>query len=94
MNLMGTTNRTYRNHLDNFIEKFKPFEKALRQENKQYMHLMWEKAHSFGHAGSAMASTSPGIPAMISVMLGMQKEIHDNQEKIQRLEEKLEDVQS
>ena len=87
---MGRTNATYRNHLDSFIERFKPFRKGLRRENKQYLDRLWEKAHSFASAGAYMNPSNPGLPAMISMMVGLQKEIDEVENRIESLEEELE----
>ena len=83
---MGRTNATYRNHLDRFIHRFKPFRRALRKQNKSYLDMLWEKAHSYASAGSYMNSGDPGTPAMISIMLGMQKQVCELEERVERLE--------
>lgn len=87
---MGRTNSTYRNHLDRFIDQFKPFRKGLREKNKEYLDSLWEKAHRHASAGAFMNATNPGLPAMISIMLGMQKEIQENQREIERLKQEIE----
>lgn len=88
---MGRTNSTYRNHLDSFIERFRPFRRGMRERNKEYLDLLWEKAHSFASAGAYMNPANPGLPAMISIMVGLQKDISELEEKIKRLEEKVEE---
>jgi hypothetical protein len=88
---MGRTNSTYRNHLDRFIDQFKPFRKGLREKNKEYLDSLWEKAHRHASAGAFMNATNPGLPAMISIMLGMQKEIQENQREIERLKQEIEE---
>lgn len=88
---MGRTNSTYRNHLDRFIDQFKPFRKGLREKNKEYLDRLWEKAHRHASAGAFMKATNPGLPAMISIMLGMQKEIQENQREIERLKQEIEE---
>jgi hypothetical protein len=90
---LGRTNATYRNHLDNFIDKFKPFRKGLRQENKQYLDSLWEKAHGFAQAGAYMNSANPGTPAIISILLGIQKETKENRKKLEKLEKRLEEFE-
>ncbi|MFB6115015.1 MAG: hypothetical protein ABEK04_01890 [Candidatus Nanohalobium sp.] len=89
---MGRTNATYRNHLDNFIESFQPFRRGLRKENKQYLDDLWEKAHGFAAAAAYMNSSSPGIPAIVSVMVGLQKDISELSERVERLEERVEEI--
>lgn len=90
---MGRTNSTYRNHLDHFINEFSPFKQALRKENKQYLNGLFEKASSFAHAGAYLNSTNPALPAMISMMLGLQKEIEHNRSEIQQIKEEMEKVE-
>ncbi|PSG99080.1 MAG: hypothetical protein BRC29_03060 [Nanohaloarchaea archaeon SW_7_43_1] len=91
---MGRTNATYRNHLDNFIDKFKPFRKGLRQENKQHLESLWEKAHSHAQAAAYMNSANPGMPAIISILLGIQKETQEHKEEIENLEQRIEELES
>lgn len=90
---MGRTNSTYRNHLDSFIEAFNPFRKALRKENKQYLNLLWEKAHSHAQAAAYLNHSNPGIPAIVSMLLGVQKETQQNQEEIRELQKRIEELE-
>lgn len=90
---MGRTNATYRNHLDNFIDRFKPFKRGLREENKEYLDSLWEKAHSFAQAGSYMNAANPGIPAIISMLLGVQKETSENREEIENLKQRVQELE-
>lgn len=89
---MGRTNSTYRNHLDRFIDQFKPFRKGLRQENKEFLDGLWEKAHRFASAGAYMNPSNPGLPALISIMIGLQKEIETNKKEIQKIKRHMDDV--
>ncbi len=91
---MGRTNATYRNHLDNFIEKFEPFKRGLRKENKQYLDSLWEKAHGFAQAGAYMNAPNPGMPAIISMLLGVQKETQENREDIENLKERIGELEN
>jgi hypothetical protein len=90
---MGRTNSTYRNHLDKFIDRFKPFRRGLRKENKEYLDSLWEKAHSYAQAGAYLNSSNPGLPALISMLVGVQKETQTNQEEIQKLKERIEELE-
>jgi hypothetical protein len=90
---MGRTNATYRNHLDNFMEEFKPFRKGLRKENKHYLDSLWEKAHGFAQAGAYMNAGNPGLVAIISMMLGIQKETAENREEIEDLKQRLQELE-
>lgn len=62
----------------------------MRHENKKFLDMLWEKAHRHASAASYMNSSNPGLPAMISIMVGMQKELQDNRQKLEKLEEKIE----
>lgn len=86
---MGRTNQTYRNHLDNIMNSFKPFKKALREENKASFDSLWEKAHSYSSAASYMNSTQPGFITLISMMTGLQKEIRENQKQLRDIQKRL-----
>ena len=90
---MGRTNATYRNHLDNFIESFNPFRKGLRKENKEYLDSLWEKAHSHAQAAAYLNHSSPGLPAIISMLLGVQKEARQNRGEIQELRQRVEELE-
>ena len=90
---MGRTNATYRNHLDKFIDGFNPFRKGLRHENKKYLDSLWEKAHSFAHAGAYLNSGKPMLPAIISMMIGLEKEASQNREQIEELKERMEELE-
>lgn len=83
---MGRTNSTYRNHLDNFIDSFNPFRRALRQENKEHLDNLWEKAFSHSSAAAYMNSSDPGLPAMISMMLGLQKQLNEVEQRLEKIE--------
>lgn len=90
---MGRTNATYRNRLDELIDRFKPFRKALRDQNREYLDSLWEKAHGFAQAGAYMNSPRPGLPAMVSIMLGLQREIAENREKLEKIEQRLGEIE-
>lgn len=90
---MGRTNATYRNHLDNFIEKFQPFRKGLRKENKEYLDQLWEKAHGYAAAAAYMNSPKPGVPAMVSIMVGLQSDISQLSDRLENLEDRVEELE-
>jgi len=87
---VGRTNATYRNHLDSFISGFDPFRRALRAENKEFFDRLWEHAHKYASAAAYMNSARPGISAVISILLGHQKQINRLEEKVDSLEKQLE----
>lgn len=91
---MGRTNATYRNHLENFIDSFNPFRRALRQENKKFLDKLWEKAHRHASAASYMNSSDPGLPAIVSMMLGLQKDISKLEERLEKIEDRLDRLEN
>lgn len=74
--------------MDGFIERFKPFRKGLRREKKDYLDSLWEKAHRYASAGAYMNPSNPGLPAMISIMIGLQEDISKLEERVNRLEDR------
>ncbi|MFB6245668.1 MAG: hypothetical protein ABEJ03_04980 [Candidatus Nanohaloarchaea archaeon] len=86
---MGRTNATYRNHLDAFIESFSPFRRALREGNREFLDSLWEKAHQHAHAAAYMNPEKPALPAVVSAMLGVQREVSRNEDRIEELEERV-----
>lgn len=58
----------------------------MRKENKQYLDSLWEKAHRFASAGAYMNPANPGLPAMISIMAGLQQDISKLEKRVQELE--------
>lgn len=62
----------------------------MRREKKDYLDSLWEKAHRYASAGAYMNPSNPGLPAMISIMIGLQEDISDLEERIERVEEMVE----
>lgn len=90
---MGRTNSTYRNHLDSFIQRFEPFKKAVRRENRKHVDSLWEKAHCYAHAGAYMNDSNPGLVAVVSILLGLQKDLDSNRSEIHEIKERLEELE-
>ena len=90
---MGRTNATYRNHLDNFIERFKPFRQGLRSGNQMYLDGLWEKAHKHAQAGDRQNSPNPGISIIISILVGLQRDAMKNNEDIENLRKRVEELE-
>ncbi|MFB6209742.1 MAG: hypothetical protein ABEJ56_06440 [Candidatus Nanohaloarchaea archaeon] len=83
---MGRTNRTYRQHLEQFFEQLRSFRKELRSDEEHFTDLE-EKAYSSAHAASQLNSTSPGMPAFLSILLGLQKQLNELEERVEELED-------
>lgn len=90
---MGRTNATYRNHLENLMSRFQRFREGLRYENQEHFDSVWEKAFEHAAAAAHMNSSSPGLPALISIMVGQQREISELSEQIDELQERMKDLE-
>lgn len=86
---MGRTNKTYRNHLDKFIENLKPFKKALRKRNKKHLEKLFAKAHQHASAAAYLNSPKPGTPAILSMLLGLQKEVDKLDSRLEKIEQEV-----
>ena len=72
---MGKTVPSYRMALEDEIERWKGFAKALRIEDKEAFEALMDACRSFASAGSN--ATQPIIfePMMMSILLSQQKRI-------------------
>lgn len=83
---MGRTNGTYRQHLEKFFKRLKSFKEELRSGNRKHFNDLEEKAYSNAHAASRLNHSSPGMPAFLSMILGLQKQINEIEGRIEKLE--------
>jgi len=83
---MGRTNQTYRNRLENFKNKFKPFKKALRNDDKKFFESIWEKAFYHASASSYMNPRDPAAAAIVSIQVEQEKEIHRLKQRVDELD--------
>jgi len=86
---MGRTNQTYRNRLENFKDRFKPFKKALRKEDKKFLESIWEKAFYHASASSYMNPRDPAATALVSIQVEQEKEINRLEKRVEKLEERI-----
>lgn len=86
---MGRTNQTYRNRLEKFKDRFKPFKKALRSEDKKFLDSIWEKAFYHASASSYMNPRDPAATAIVSIQIEQEKEIHRLKQRVSRMEENI-----
>ena len=84
---MGRTNQTYRNRLENLKDQFKPFKKALRQEDKKFLDSLWEKAFYHASASSYMNPRNPAETALMSIQVEQEKEIQRLKRRVKEIEE-------
>lgn len=86
---MGRTNATYRNHLDELMSKFERFRQGLRSDAQDAFDSLWEHAHRHASAASYMNTSKPGLAAMLSMMVGMQRQLNEMEERLEELEKEL-----
>jgi hypothetical protein len=79
---MGKTVESYRMALEDEINRWKGFEKALRTEDKQAFDALMDACRSFASAGSNATNPILFEPMVMSILLSLQK-------KISRLEKAL-----
>jgi len=87
---MGRTNQTYRNRLEQFKKRFKPFKKALRKEDKKFLDSIWEKAFYHASASSYMNPRDPAAAALVSIQVEQEKEIHRLKKRMEKVEKRIE----
>ncbi len=83
---MGRTVPTYRNVLENVVNEWQGFRKALRKEDKEAFDRLMEKARMHASAASYGARVDPVESAFMSILLEQEKEIGELRKKIVELE--------
>ena len=83
---MGRTVPTYRNVLENVVNEWQGFRKALRKEDKEAFDRLMEKARMHASAASYGARVDPVESVFMSILLEQEKEIGELRKKIVELE--------
>lgn len=83
---MGRTNRTYRQHLEQFFNRIERFREELVSDNQRHFNDLEEKAYRSAHAASQLNSARPGMPAFLSMILGLQRQLNHLEERVEQLE--------
>ncbi len=82
---MGRTVESYRIALEQEIQRWKGFEKALRSEDKEAFDTLMDACRSYASAGSNATQPILFEPMILSILLSQQK-------KIARLEKTLDAI--
>lgn len=83
---MGRTNGTYRQHLEQFFKRLRSFRKELRSGKDEHFNDLEEKAYSNAHAASQLNHSRPGMPAFLSMVLGLQEQLNELERRVEELE--------
>ena len=84
---MGKTVPSYRMALEDEIERWKGFAKALRIEDKEAFEALMDACRSFASAGSN--ATQPIIfePMMMSILLSLEKKIMTSEKELSAIKQ-------
>jgi hypothetical protein len=83
---LGRTVPTYRNILENLVNEWQGFRKALREEDREAFDRLMEKARMHASAASYEARVDPVESIFMSILLEQEKEIGELRKKIEELE--------
>ena len=72
---MGRTVESYRIALEQEIQRWKGFEKALRSEDKEAFDTLMDACRSYASAGSNATQPILFEPMILSILLSQQKKI-------------------
>lgn len=82
---VGRTVPTYRTVLENLVEEWQGFRRALRREDQEAFDRLMEKARMHASAASYAARTDPMESLIISILLEQEKELVELKKKIAEL---------
>jgi DNA repair ATPase RecN len=83
---MGRTVRTYRTVLEDMIDNWQGFRKALRKEDKEAFDRLMERARQHASAAGYDARVDPVESLFMSILLEQEKEIEALRKKIEEIE--------
>jgi hypothetical protein len=85
---MEKSNLSYSQILEQEIEEWKKFRRALRKEDQQVFDLLFEKTRLYVEAGNCASRPWPFETVLISILLEQEKALVDLRSKIKEYEEK------
>ena len=91
---MGRTNPTYRRALDDLVQTYQPFRRALRHPHDEDFDEVVEKARSFADAATHQNPPRPAHGALLSVLVAQEAELREHREAIQALREEVRELRS
>jgi len=72
---MGRSVPTYRMKLEELIAELGPYRRALREEDRPAFDALMNRARRYASAAGYQASAEPMETAMLSMLLGLEKEM-------------------
>lgn len=82
---MGKTNPTCRQLVQQWVDKYDPYKRALRRQHQEPFDEMMSYAFTDATAGNAMNAPNPNEPILISICLEQQLRIENLQERVEEL---------
>ncbi|ODR83382.1 hypothetical protein BG842_09695 [Haladaptatus sp. W1] len=88
---MGRTNPTYRDALRTMESRWKHYRRALRHADQEVFDRLFEHARAHADASGFQNDQFVEIPALVSMLLEQQKHIDDLEDRLDHLENDLND---
>jgi DNA repair ATPase RecN len=83
---VGRTVRSYRTVLEDIIDGWQGFRKALRKEDREAFDRLMDRARTHASAASYDARVDPVESLFMSILLEQEKEIEELRKKLEKLE--------
>jgi hypothetical protein len=84
---MGRTVRTYRTVLEDLVDEWQGFRKALRKEDRAAFDRLMEKARTHASAASYDIRADPLESLFMAILLEQEKEFERLRKKLEELEQ-------
>lgn len=83
---MGRTNPTFRDFLDSYEDRWRPFRRALRRRHREDFDRLFDRARSHADAAGHANATDPGTAVLLSMLLAQERELRDLRERLEAVE--------
>jgi DNA repair ATPase RecN len=83
---VGRTVRSYRTVLEDMIDEWQGFRKALRKEDREAFDRLMDRARTHASAASYDTRVDPVESLFMSILLEQEKEIEELRKKLESLE--------
>jgi hypothetical protein len=80
---MGRSVPTYRMKLEELIGELAPYRRALREEDRHAFDALMNRARRYASASGYQAPADPLDTALLSMLLGLEKELAEMKRKLQ-----------